>query len=129
MGSGGNYATLTAAIADLNSRGISDAVTFSLTDASYSTGETFPLTINAITGSNSTKTVTIKPAATVNAVITGTNTTALLNLNGAANVIIDGSNTVGGTTKNLTIANADTVSGAAVRFINDASNNRMSTSR
>ncbi|RYY88761.1 MAG: PKD domain-containing protein [Chitinophagaceae bacterium] len=46
----------------------------------------------------------------------------LLDLNGATNVTIDGSNTVGGTSKDLTIANADTLT-SCVRLVNGASNN------
>ena len=61
VGSGGDYVTLSAAVAALNGSTITGPVTFSLTDASYP-AETFPITINANTGSSATNTVTIKPA-------------------------------------------------------------------
>ncbi|HEX8069048.1 MAG TPA: Calx-beta domain-containing protein [Pyrinomonadaceae bacterium] len=97
VGAGGTYATLTAAVADLNSKVLNGPVTLLLTDSAYSaaTGETFPLTINANGGSSSTNTVTIKPAAGVNPVVTGSSATAILILNGADWVVVNGLNTSG----------------------------------
>ena len=43
VGTGQTYTTLTAAISDLNSRGVSCPVTFILTDNTYAS-ETFPIT-------------------------------------------------------------------------------------
>jgi len=89
VGTGGNYATLALAIEDLTSKGISGAVTFNLTDATYDIGST-PLTIGSITGAGSTNTVTIKPATGVTASITGDVAGALIDLDGADFVTIDG---------------------------------------
>ncbi|MDX6443533.1 MAG: trimeric autotransporter adhesin [Blastocatellia bacterium] len=111
VGTGGAYTTLTAAVADYVSNGVSGPVTFSLTDTTYSS-ETYPITIGAATGSSATNTLTIKPAIGVTptfSATTGTNV-PMFDFNGASNVIIDGSNAVGGTTKDLTITNLSSVS-------------------
>ena len=119
VGAGQTYLTLTAAVADLNSKVLTGPVTFILKDASNqtspfavdNTGEIFPITINANGGSSATNTVTIKPDVGLTATLTtGTNTTAsaALILNGADWIIIDGSNSVGGTTRDLTITNTNT---------------------
>ena len=107
VGAGQTYTTLTAAVAAYNSSCVDGPVVFNLTDATYSTSETFPITINANTGANSTNTLTIKPASGVTATITGSNSTALIRLNGADYVIIDGSNN-GTSSRNLTINNTNT---------------------
>lgn len=109
-GTEGIYTTITAAIADLNLRGVSGPVRFLLTDASYTTGETYPLTIDITSGDVPTavNTVTIKPNTGVVAGISGASTSSIFKLNGADYIIIDGSNTVDGTTKDLTIENTST---------------------
>ncbi len=110
-GNSPNYATLTAAVAAYNSAGLTGAVTFLLTDATYSTSESFPIVINANVDANATNTLTIKPCTGVTTTITGATgvtTSAPIILNGADYVTIDGSNSVGGTTKNLTITNSNT---------------------
>ena len=111
VGAMGTYTTLTQAINKLNAFGVSGPVTLTLLDASnttvpQNTGEVFPIVINAIAGASSTNTVTIKPATGVTSAITGSAASgALIKLNGASFVIIDGSNTVGGTSRDLTIEN------------------------
>ncbi|MCK5147571.1 hypothetical protein KAR48_12510 [bacterium] len=110
VGSGQTYATLTAAVADLNSNGVSGAVVFELTDASYTTSETFPITINEITGASSTNTITIKPASGVTTEISGDSggdNTSIIKLYGADYIIIDGSNN-GTSSRDLTITNTKT---------------------
>ena len=115
VGSGGNYSTLTAAIAALNSLGVGGATTLTLTDASYTTpAETFPLTINAVPGASATNTVTIKPGTGVTSSISGSSATCVINLNGADYITIDGSNTVGGTSRDLTITNTNAGTASAV---------------
>lgn len=117
VGTNGSFATITQAVQALNTLGVSGPVTFSLTKALYSntTGETFPITINAIAGSSATNKVTFKPAATMNVKIEGSNINsytgvpAIFKFNGADNIVIDGSNTTNGTTRNLTINNKDNI--------------------
>jgi hypothetical protein len=100
----GVYPTITSAIADLVLRGIAGAVTFLLVDTNYPT-ETYPLLIPAIAGASATNTITFKPGPGVQANIPGsiTQTTSTFQLGGADYVIVDGSNTVSGTTKDLHI--------------------------
>jgi len=114
VGSGGAYATLTAAVAAYNTSCLTGAIVFSLTDASYSGSETFPLTINVNGDASATNTLIIRPAGIATTII-GSNTTAILNLNGARYVTIDGLNAGG---SSLLIRN--TASGPAIRYINDA---------
>jgi hypothetical protein len=114
---GSAFTKLTTAIADLNLRGVSGAVTFALQSDYSSASETFPLTINAITGASGTNTITIKPAATVTATISGSVASgALIKLNGADYVTIDGSNS-GGTDRSLTITNTATAAPTAISLI------------
>ena len=109
VGSGQNYASISAAITDSDMRGISGAVVLSLTDASYNE----MVTIGAITNASASNTITIKPAANATPTITNSNATTTVDLAGAKFVVIDGSNTSGGTSKDLTIANTS-LTGAAV---------------
>jgi hypothetical protein len=117
---GSAFTKLTTAIADLNLRGVSGAVTFALQSDYTSATETFPLTINAVTGASVTNTVTIKPAATVTATISGSSSSSIFKLNGADYVIIDGSNN-GSTSKDLTITNTNTGTSSAVVWLGSAS--------
>ena len=131
MALAGNYLTLTAAVADLNSKAVTGPVNFLLTDATYP--ETFPMVINANNGSSGTNTVTFKPAPGVTTVISGSSATAIFDLNGADFVIFDGSNSSGArpTTPNsplgdMTIRNTNNAAGlATIRLTNDASNNTI----
>ncbi|MDD5363644.1 MAG: hypothetical protein PHN88_16090, partial [Ignavibacteria bacterium] len=107
-GVNGIYATITAAITDLNLRGVSGATRFLLNDASYTTGETFPIVINEFSGASASNTVTIKPNASVTSSISGSSATSIFKINGADYITIDGSNALAGTTKDLTISNTST---------------------
>lgn len=119
VGTGQTYATLTAAVADLNSKLLSGPVVFLLTDSSNTsrpenTGEVFPIVINANSGSSATNTVTIKPASGVTATISGSVASgALIKLNGASYVTIDGSNN-GTSSRDLTITNTSTTAPSGV---------------
>ncbi len=106
VGVGQTYITLTDAVNAYNNSCLSGPVTFVLTDANYNTSETFPITIfNA--AASSVNTLTIKPNTGINASITGSAPDALIKLNGADYVTIDGSNS-GGATKNLSLTNNNT---------------------
>jgi hypothetical protein len=114
VGAGQAYTTLTAAVADLNNKEMTCAVTFLLTDPTYSASETFPIIINANPGSSAVNTLTIKPSTGVTATITGAlNSAAILRVLNP-NTIIDGSNAAGGTTRDLTIANTSVTSPSVV---------------
>ena len=104
VGVGGNFTTLTAAVNAYNTICIGGPVLFSLIDNSYPS-ETFPIIINSNAYASAVNTLTIKPAAGITPVITGSNANGIIKLSGADYVTIDGSNTVGGTTRNLTLIN------------------------
>ncbi|MFN8249955.1 MAG: T9SS type A sorting domain-containing protein [Ferruginibacter sp.] len=117
VGTSGNYPTLTAAVNAYNTACLTGPVTFSLISATYSGSETFPITINNNASASSTNTLTIKPAAGINATISGSNATAILKLNGAKYVTINGSNS-SGNTRNLTISNTNTGTSSTVVWLN-----------
>jgi hypothetical protein len=117
---GSTFPTLTAAVAAYNSRIQTGPVTFLLTDAGYTTapessGELFPITINGNPGASATNTLTIKPKAGASPSMSSVaSSTGMIVLNGADYVTIDGSNTVGGTSRDLTITNGNAGTSSAV---------------
>ncbi|MBK6784505.1 MAG: hypothetical protein IPG79_12640 [Saprospiraceae bacterium] len=109
------YTTLTAAIAAYNTSCLTGPVTFLLTDAAYT--EAAAMTINANADASATNTLTIKPTlANTTIAVTGGSATAILTLNGADFVTIDGSNS-GGTDKSLTIENTASTSNSTVIWV------------
>lgn len=128
VGPTGNYTSLTAAIADVQTvgNGLDGALILELQAAYVSSVETFPLTIPVLTGSSAANNLTIRPAIGASSLaITSANTTAAtVYLNGAQNVILDGRPGGMGTAKQLTIANTANA-GVALCFINEASNNTI----
>ncbi|MBF6608860.1 MAG: hypothetical protein ITG00_09005, partial [Flavobacterium sp.] len=112
------FNTLTNAVNRINSVGVSSPVTFLLNDATYNvaSGETFPIRITNYQGSSATNTLTIRPNVGKTVTISaGENAMgwmgvpATIQLDGADNVIVNGSTTAGGTTRNLTINNSNGV--------------------
>ncbi|MFL5771769.1 MAG: beta strand repeat-containing protein, partial [Flavisolibacter sp.] len=112
VGTGGNYATLTAAVNAYNNGCLNGPVTFTLISPTYN-AETLPIVISNPLAS-ATNTLTIKPGTGVTPTITGAPTVAMIQLKGADYITIDGSNTAGGTTKDLTISST---SGSVVPVI------------
>jgi hypothetical protein len=100
------YATVSAAVADLQQRGVSGPVRFVLMDSIYAT-ESLPITIGAINGSSPINVVTFKPAAGVSPTVIGASTFGLFSLVNADNIVFDGSHSEGGSTRNLTVVNTD----------------------
>ncbi|WP_285270308.1 fibronectin type III domain-containing protein [Kaistella rhinocerotis] len=138
------FNTITAAINRINTVGVSGPVTFLLNDDNYNntTGESFPIKILQFAGTSSSNTLRIKPNTgkdvTVSAVNINdyTGVPAVFHLEGADNIIIDGSNVNGGTSRNLTISNNDGVEYVARTAVwlsstgtNNASNVRISHTR
>ena len=124
VGVGMNYTTLTAAVADYNTRSLCGAVVFSLTDATYN--EAAALTINANAAASAINTLTIKPTlASTTIAVTGGSTGAIIALNGADYVTINGSisatvNTVCpavAATRDLTITNTNVGTSSAVVWL------------
>ena len=114
----GVYATITAAVADLNSRGVSGPVRFLLNDGTY-LSETLPIVIN-VTSSyvpTATNPVTIKPNTGVTSTVAGASASgAIFKIFKTDYITIDGSNTVGGTTRDLTLENISATSPNVVWF-------------
>jgi hypothetical protein len=102
VGAGQVYTTVSQAVSDVNLRGVNGPVTLSLTNNNYSilTGETFPITFYPVAGASATNTITVKPAAATSVTFTANN--AIFKIQGADNIIIDGSNN-GTTSRDLTI--------------------------
>ena len=137
VGPTGDYASLTAAIVDIQAQTLGGAFILELQATYVSTVETFPLSIPALNGASAVNTLTIRPAsgATALSISSADTTAATVDLNGAQFVTLDGR--PGGVGSNagsgvgaalspsvLTIANTST-SGVALRFINEASGNTL----
>ncbi len=115
LGEAGNYASLAAAVTDLNANGVGGPCTFYFTDNTTYTDTAVSL---GCTGTSSTNTITFKPYTGITATINFTSEFAKSidgmwvigspnnlnsNLVSTHYVTIDGSNSVGGSTKDLTI--------------------------
>lgn len=113
-----SYTTLKQAFDAINSGTHQGAVTISITG---NTTETATASLQASgSGTAAYTSVQITPAGGVARTISGTIAGALIELNGADNVTIDGLNAGG---NSLTIANADTSASSTLKLISDASNN------
>lgn len=123
VGGGGSpdYATLTAAFADINTNGLACNVNLILQSGYSSAGETFPLVPPSVIAMGA-YTLTIYPSVSGLA-ITSANTTGTINMNGSKNVFFDGRVGATGSTKDLVIANTNAGTSYAIQFINDANNN------
>jgi hypothetical protein len=106
----GIYATITAAVADLNLRGVSAPVNFLLTDPTY-LSESFPIIINVTNEAKPTASnvVTFKPNTGVIAAVSGPSAASQLLRILSSHIIVDGSNS-GGTTRDLTFENTSATS-------------------
>jgi len=121
VGTGGTYPTLTGVaglFSAINSNGLSGNLTANILTSTTETGVN-PLNSIAY-GCSSNYTLTIKPATGVTAVLTGSSDSALIKLNGADYVTIDGSNS-GGTTRDLTISNTNVGTSSAIIWLGSAS--------
>ena len=107
------YTTLRNAVLAINAGTHQGVINISVT---ANTTETALSTLNQSgSGSSSYTSITIKPAAATNPIITGSIATGILYIKGS-NVTIDGSNTAGGTTQNLTIRNTNAASSYVIRM-------------
>ena len=115
--SGCSYVDLTAAFNDIGNKEIQGAINLVLTSYYKSSEEdAFPIVINPVSGSSITNTVTIKPASGINDTISGSSTSAIIKLNGADNIVINGSNN-GTSSRNLLIENTATTGTVATIWI------------
>lgn len=126
------FNNLENAIATYNNACLTGAVTFSLTDASYTPASA--IIINSNTDASSTNTLTIKPTLS-STTISGTFGSAVFVLNGADYIIIDGStgstaNTVcpaSSASRDLTISNSSSSGSSAVIWLQTASGSNAAT--
>ena len=107
IGASGTYPTITGTgglFEAINNSGLSSATTATILDASIT--ETGTVALNQIAyGCSGAVTLTIKPATATTVTLTGVVASGgLIKINGADNVIIDGSNN-GSTSRDLTITN------------------------
>ena len=111
-----NFISLSEAVTAINTNGIDGDVVLEITS---NISEAAPLSLAT---TNGTYTITLKPAATVTPTITfsgcvataGATQYTALTVNGTSNVIIDGSNTLNGTTKDMTFKMNDGTNGRNV---------------
>ncbi|MEO6253340.1 MAG: T9SS type A sorting domain-containing protein [Ferruginibacter sp.] len=124
VGAAGTYLTLTAAIAAYNSSCLTSAVTFSLIDAAYT--EAAAMSINANPDASAVNTLTIKPTlANTTIAVTSGSTGAIITLNGADYVTINGSISATANTvcpavsapRDLTITNTNAGTSSAVVWL------------
>lgn len=121
IGPGGNFTSITAAIASLQTNGLAGNVSLELQTGYTASGETYPLTFPAIPCQD-LYAITLQPAAgTAGFTLTTSSSTAVL-LNGIHNLIIDGRAGGTGTAKALTIEST-ALNGNAITLQNDASGN------
>ncbi|MES2702488.1 MAG: Ig-like domain-containing protein [Bacteroidota bacterium] len=124
------YTTLNGAITAINAGTHQGVINVSVTASTTEIATS--ILASSGTGGASYTAITIKPATGVTATIGGSiATNAILKLNGADNITIDGSNVSGGTTKNLTFNNTSSTATAvgiwiaAAAAANGATNNTI----
>lgn len=111
------FNTLTSTVNYLNGVGIAGPVTFLLTDSSYTApNETFPITLTAIPGASPLDRITIRPAPGVTTRISGSTAGAVLRLNGADFITIEGSGDES-SSRDLTIINSSPSGGTAAVWL------------
>jgi len=117
-GEQGHFNTLSEAVEAYNANcGLTGPVVFALTDALYSSNESFPIVINANSNASAVNTLTIKPHTAVNATITGNTVSSLIQLNAADYIIFDGSNN-GTASQNLSMSNTNTSGTGSIIWLN-----------
>lgn len=122
VGPTGDYISIASALTAINSVGMNGNVALEL-QTTY-TGESYPIVINTLQCANSSRRLTIRPQGTMT--VTASASSAMISLNGASYVTIDGRVGSTGTTKALTFTNNSTSSSAStIQLLNDASDNTV----
>lgn len=120
IGTGGSFLNLRSALNELEDKGVSGAVSIQLTASYDTTNEQYPVYLRELPGINSSKRVTITPAAGVNRIHLRADSLAVFLIDGGKYFTIDG-----GVNKNLLISNNNSQS-HAVLIRNGASYNTIS---
>ncbi|MBW7856692.1 MAG: T9SS type A sorting domain-containing protein [Ignavibacteria bacterium] len=123
----GVYATITAAVADANTMGVSGPTRFLLLDATYPS-ETFPIIFDNVPGTSAVNTLTLLPAAGVTTLISGSpSNNHIFRVQNSDYIIFDGRQN--GTTNpgSMTIENLNTTGTLShtIRLIDGSSNNAI----
>lgn len=124
---GADFTKITNAVAALNGALVCGNIIFELQpDYVGTSGETFPITINAANYTGGPWDVTFRPASTVagNLTTSGTSTSQIFNFNGIDRFTFDGRPGGTGTAIRWVIANAS-ATGQVIAFNNDATNNTL----
>ncbi|MCF8449495.1 MAG: Ig-like domain-containing protein, partial [Taibaiella sp.] len=122
VGPTGDYISIASALTAINSAGMNGNVALEL-QTTY-TGESYPITISTLQCANSSRRLTIRPQGTMT--VTASASSAMISLDGASYVTIDGRVGSTGTTKALTFTNTSTSSSATtIQLQNDASDNTV----
>jgi hypothetical protein len=116
VGSGGDYADLSAAFADINAAGVSGSTVLEII-SSFTESGTTPLSRTDLNGSNS---LTIQPAAATTPTITFSNSAGLV-INGSDNVTINGAAGGVGSTRDLSLVLQSSSAGSSVIYVQTAS--------
>jgi len=124
IGPSGNYLSLTSAITALRAGGVSGDVFLELQAAYSSAVESFPLRFKNIPCIDSSRSVTVRPAAGATALTITSNSTGTVDLDSTRFIRFDGRPGGAGTAKELTISNTN-ANGIPLRFSNDASWNQF----
>ncbi len=105
-GTDGIYASISSAFNDLSQRGLDGPVTFLLVDNLYSS-ESFPIVLSELNGSSAVNTFTLKPSPGISPQIVMSSGSSVIKIYNSQYINIDGSNTVGGVTRDLSIISND----------------------
>ncbi len=122
-----NYPNIKTAIDSMAAYGVNGPLTFELGSTYTSSSEpSLPLTFAPVQGASATNVITLRPASGVtNAVISGSNSTALILLNGIDYFVIDGRPGGTGTTSQLTIENTLASTTTTIKIQADATFNTI----
>ncbi len=132
IGPGADYATLTAALTDVNTNGVCGPLVLELQSSYVSTTETFPLVYSNVAGTSATNTVTIRPATAATGLSISSAASQTLSIRGGRYLVLDGRPGGSGATvcgavnvaNDLVIANTSTT-GQVIQFASDASFNTV----
>ena len=90
IGPTGNYASIGAAVADIQTHGLGGALVLELQSTYISSVESFPLTFTNLTGASVTNTVTLRPqTGATNLSIVSADATATINLDNGSFITFD----------------------------------------
>ncbi len=121
IGVGGDYPSLSDALFDTQSKGVSGAFILELKSNYTDVSETYPLNFYTVPCASSVRTITIRPESITSSSRTFVNTsasTSTFNFDGGSFYIIDGRAGGIGTNNYLDVSNTNTITQPIISFIN-----------